>query len=52
VEAEQPSLPVRKARLIEIDPIYSDQTVRRWQKLTGRMAMNAAGIPFNNFEKS
>jgi DNA modification methylase len=42
----------RRARLIEIDPIYCDQTVRRWQKLTGRIAVNAAGIPFNNFEKS
>jgi DNA modification methylase len=42
----------RKARLIEIDPIYCDQTVRRWQKLTGRIAVNAAGIPFNDFEKS
>jgi DNA modification methylase len=41
----------RKARLIEIDPIYCDQTVRRWQKLTGRIAVNAAGVPFNDFEK-
>jgi DNA modification methylase len=35
----------RRARLIEIDPIYCDQTVRRWQKLTGRIAVNAAGSP-------
>ncbi len=41
----------RKARLIEIDPIYCGQTVRRWQKLTGRIAVNAAGIPFNDLEK-
>jgi DNA modification methylase len=41
----------RKARLIEIDPIYCDQTVRRWQKLTGRIAVNAAGVPFNDFDK-
>jgi DNA modification methylase len=41
----------RKARLIEIDPMYCDQTVRRWQKLTGRIAVNAAGVPFNDFEK-
>ena len=41
----------RKARLIEIDPIYCDQTVRRWQKLTGKIAVNAAGIPFNDLEK-
>lgn len=42
----------RKARLIEIAPIFCDQTVRRWQKLTGRIAVNAAGVPFNDFEKS
>jgi DNA modification methylase len=41
----------RKARLIEIDPIYCDQTVRRWQKLTGRIAVNTAGFPFNDLEK-
>jgi hypothetical protein len=40
----------RKARLIEIDPIYCDQAVRRWQKLTGRNAVNAAGVPFNDVE--
>jgi DNA modification methylase len=42
----------RRARLIEIDPNYCDQTVRRWQKLTGRIAVNAAGVPFNDLEKS
>jgi DNA modification methylase len=31
----------RKARLIEIDPIYCDQIVRRWQKLTGQNAVHA-----------
>jgi len=37
----------RKARLVEIDPIYCDQTIRRWQKLTGRTAVNAfTGLPF------
>jgi DNA modification methylase len=37
----------RNARLIEIDPIYCDQTIRRWQKLTGRTAVNAVtGAPF------
>ena len=41
----------RKARLIEIDPVYCDQTVRRWQALTGRHAINAAGVPFNELEK-
>jgi DNA modification methylase len=42
----------RKARLIEIDPIYCDQIVRRWQKVTGRPAVNAAGVPFDHFEES
>src|SRR5262249_26339030 len=41
----------RKARLIEIDPIYCDQAVRRWQKLTGREAVHAAtGTPFNSVD--
>jgi DNA modification methylase len=31
----------RKARLIELDPIYCDQIVRRWQKLTGQNAVHA-----------
>jgi 16S rRNA G966 N2-methylase RsmD len=42
----------RKARLIEIDPAYCDQTIRRWQKLTGGTAVNAAGIAFNDLDKS
>ncbi len=41
----------RKARLIEIDAAYCDQTIRRWQTLTGRCAINAAGIPFNELDK-
>jgi DNA modification methylase len=31
----------RRARLIEVDPVYCDQTVRRWQKLTNQKAVNA-----------
>jgi DNA modification methylase len=42
----------RKARLIEIDPAYCDQTIRRWQKLTGGTAINAAGIAFDELKKS
>ena len=39
----------RKARLIELDPVYCDQSVRRWQKLTGRTALHAVtGLPFND----
>jgi DNA modification methylase len=39
----------RKGRLIELDPIYCDQIVRRWQKLTGQTAIHGSnGRPFNN----
>lgn len=31
----------RQARLIEIDPLYVDVAIRRWQKLTGRRAVHA-----------
>jgi DNA modification methylase len=31
----------RYARLIEIDPLYVDATVRRWQHLTGKIAIHA-----------
>jgi hypothetical protein len=31
----------RRARLIEIDPRYVDVTIRRWQQLTGRTAVDA-----------
>ena len=41
----------RKAHLIELDPIYCDQTVRRWQKLTGQKAVHAdTGIAFDNVD--
>ena len=37
----------RVARLIELDPRYVDATVQRWQRLTGRSAVNAkTGEPF------
>ncbi|RZN08872.1 DNA methylase N-4 [Bradyrhizobium genosp. SA-3] len=37
----------RRARLIEIDPIYVDVTIRRWQHLTGKLAVHAeSGEPF------
>jgi DNA modification methylase len=43
----------RKARLIELDPIYCDQIVQRWQKLTGGNAVNAvAGVSFNDLDGS
>ncbi len=31
----------RRAGLIEIDPLYVDATVRRWQHLTGKIAVHA-----------
>src|SRR6516162_8499540 len=41
----------RKARLIELDPVYCDQIVRRWQKLTGQNAIHAiTGKPFNKIK--
>ena len=42
----------RKARLMEIDPGYCDQTIRRWQTLTGGTAVSATGIAFNKLENS
>lgn len=30
----------RRARLLEIDPLYVDVTIRRWQELTGEQAFN------------
>ena len=32
----------RKARLMELDPLYYDVIVRRWQAFTGRTAVLAA----------
>ena len=40
----------RRARLIELDPRYVDVTIRRWQNVTGRTAVNAdktTGCPDN-----
>jgi DNA modification methylase len=43
----------RQARLIELDPIYCDQIVRRWQKLTGRKAVQAVtGVAFDHVNRS
>jgi hypothetical protein len=33
----------RRPALIELDPLYCDVIIRRWQKLTGRPATRAAG---------
>jgi DNA modification methylase len=43
----------RRGRLIELDPVYCDQTIRRWQKLTGQKATHAAsGKAFDVVDKS
>jgi hypothetical protein len=39
----------RKARLMEIDPRYSDVIVRRWQEYTGKRAsLNGDGRTFDD----
>jgi len=46
----------RRARLIELNPIYVDVTIERWERLTGRTAYHAeTGRPFSRaavFSKS
>jgi DNA modification methylase len=43
----------RVARLIEIDPIYCDVIIRRWQQHTGGEAVNvASGMTFAQIEAS
>ena len=43
----------RRARLIELDPVYCDQTIRRWQKLTGQKAAHAAsGKTFDAIDRA
>ena len=43
----------RRARLIEIDPIYADTIIRRWEKLTGNAALAAeTGRTFKEMEDS
>ena len=37
----------RQARLIELEPRFVDATIRRWQAVTGKTAVNAStGSPF------
>lgn len=37
----------RRARAVEIDPLYVDVAIRRWQKLTGKQAvMDVTGETF------
>jgi DNA modification methylase len=36
----------RKARALEIDPVYVDVAIRRWEALTGKSATLATGETF------
>jgi DNA modification methylase len=43
----------RVARVIELDPLYVDTAIRRWQSFTGRHAVHAeTGIRFDDAEQS
>ncbi len=35
----------RKAFLMELDPLYSDVIVQRWESFTGRKAQRVAAVP-------
>jgi DNA modification methylase len=42
----------RSARLVEIDPVYCDQTIRRWRKLTGqKITHTITGATFQELEE-
>jgi DNA modification methylase len=42
----------RRARILELNPIYVDVTIERWQRLTGKRAYHAeTGQPFSRKEK-
>jgi DNA modification methylase len=38
----------RRCRGIEMDPLYVDLTIRRWQRLTGDEAVRDDGATFNS----
>lgn len=38
----------RRARTLELDPLYVDTAVRRWQAMTGREALRQDGSTFNS----
>jgi DNA modification methylase len=37
----------RRCCAIEIDPLYVDTAIERWQKMTGRKALNSFGETFD-----
>jgi len=42
----------RVCRGIELDPLYVDTAIRRWQRYTGREAVHASGTTFNAREEA
>ena len=42
----------RHARLIELDPVYCDVIIKRWQNMTGLDAVRDDGVKFNELEAS
>jgi hypothetical protein len=43
----------RRGYLVELDPLYADVTIRRWQTLTGQAARHVeSGLPFNQTAES
>lgn len=43
----------RQGRLIELDPVYCDVIVRRWQEYTGKAAMNlASGLAYAELKEN
>jgi DNA modification methylase len=41
----------RRGYGIEIDPLYVDRAIRRWQGFTGKIAHHQSGRPFAEFER-
>jgi 16S rRNA G966 N2-methylase RsmD len=42
----------RRARVLELDPLYCDTIIRRWQDYTGKRALNIEkGLSFENLEE-
>jgi len=41
----------RKARALEIDPVYVDVAIRRWEQLTGKNATLSAGATFEEIRE-
>jgi DNA modification methylase len=43
----------RRARVIELDPVFVDMSIERWQQLTGGVALHAdTGQPFKQPAKT